>query len=626
MAKKLEEHLYRSAHLKDAYIDLASLKKRLHLIAKGVGLPKSNSPSVSSVGTDPSASFTSSLSGNITLGNVVVPASVVNLLQPAAATQEDSIKSLLDGVETDEPLPQIKNEQLSEHPQPRVQGNSQRERLTDNDDENDTELHRLNKNMAQATMEISDDENLEEKKIIQQQQQRRLLLLRHASKCREGLQCRVKFCPQMVTLWKHMKTCRDKNCKAPHCLSSRCVLNHYRICKSEGLTLSCGICAPVMQFIRSRQSSSESQDPELLNRMGVSDAADRYDEMPVDMEAEEQDSSDSFRALKEALVSEASAGPSDETAVRAPHAEEQLKTKQDLLNQVQQQKVNLTSQNQKLQQQLNGASTPHQLEQLQKQQNILQHLNQQFQQQQVVLESEMQRQGEDKSITTTNETNVQKSPGKNLQNQEGKRSSESVDRGNKDLRPIKIMKRDNSSVSVSSSAASEGSSTKKSSSLITCMQISDIEAHLDSLVNNGRLSPRNISRKCLPLVKKLRDHENGWVFSEPVDPIELGIHDYFDIVEHPMDLDLVTKKLENGVYWNIASFRKDTRLVFENAILYNGADSDVGMMAKDLLDIFDQDMSNVFKGTPSVVLHYFLWAACFANFSLTFTSLLVCQG
>ena len=53
MAKKLEEHLYRSAHLKDAYIDLASLKKRLHLIAKGVGIPKSNTPSVSSVGTDP---------------------------------------------------------------------------------------------------------------------------------------------------------------------------------------------------------------------------------------------------------------------------------------------------------------------------------------------------------------------------------------------------------------------------------------------------------------------------------------------------------------------------------------------------------------------------------------------
>ena len=76
----------------------------------------------------------------------------------------------------------------------------------------------------------------------------------------------------------------------------------------------------------------------------------------------------------------------------------QVKTKQDLLNQVQQQKVQLTNQNQKLQQQLEGASNPLQLEQFQKQQNILQHLNQQFQQQQVVLESEMQRQGEEKNL------------------------------------------------------------------------------------------------------------------------------------------------------------------------------------------------------------------------------------
>ena len=73
-----------------------------------------------------------------------------------------------------------------------------------------------------------------------------------------------------------------------------------------------------------------------------------------------------------------------------------------------------------------------------------------------------------------------------------------------------------------------------------------------------------------------------------------------------MDLELITKKLENGVYWDIASFRKDTRLVFENAILYNGENSDVGMMAKELLDIFDQDFSNSFKGMLSVVFHCFL--------------------
>jgi hypothetical protein len=635
MAKKLEEHLYRSAHVKDAYIDLASLKKRLHLIAKGVGIPKSNTPSVSSVGTDPSVMFLASPTGNVTQGSVATPASLVNLLQPLAATSQGSIKSLgsnlgtassnlSEEMESDEPLPmQSKKEQLPQRPRPRsadLQEKSQRERKTDNE-ENDTELDRLNKNLAQAagrrssgdisSTEKNDDENSEKNKVILQQQQRRLLLLRHASKCAEGLRCRVKFCPQMVTLWKHMKTCRDKNCKAAHCLSSRCVLNHYRICKSEGLNSSCAICAPVMKHIRLKESSSEPQDPELLNQMGALSDAEPYDEMPVDNgEAEEQDSSDSFRALKEALVSDVPNEPCDETSPCVPHPEEeqrgeQLKTKQDLLNQVQQQKVKLTSQNQKLQQQLKGASTPLQMEHLQKQQHILQHINQQFQRQQVVLESEIQRRGEDNSSNST-EIHTQQGPGKNLQKQEDKRTSESVDGANKDSRPNKVLKRDSSTMSVTASVASEGSTTKKTFSLITSMKVSDIEAHLDSLVNSGRLTPRNISRKCLPIVKRLREHENGWVFSEPVDPIELGIHDYFDVVEHPMDLDLVTKKLENGVYWDITSFRKDTRLVFENAILYNGEDSDVGSMAKELLDLFEQDLSNCFKGTLGVVLLWFL--------------------
>ena len=41
MAKKLEEHLYRSAQTKDEYIDQTTLKKRLQMIAHGLGVPKS---------------------------------------------------------------------------------------------------------------------------------------------------------------------------------------------------------------------------------------------------------------------------------------------------------------------------------------------------------------------------------------------------------------------------------------------------------------------------------------------------------------------------------------------------------------------------------------------------------
>jgi hypothetical protein len=37
----------------------------------------------------------------------------------------------------------------------------------------------------------------------------------------------------------------------------------------------------------------------------------------------------------------------------------------------------------------------------------------------------------------------------------------------------------------------------------------------------------------------LKNHKHGWVFNEPVDPIKLGIPDYFQIIKEPMDLGTV---------------------------------------------------------------------------------------
>jgi hypothetical protein len=147
-----------------------------------------------------------------------------------------------------------------------------------------------------------------------------------------------------------------------------------------------------------------------------------------------------------------------------------------------------------------------------------------------------------------------------------------------------------------SSSVSAASSDKGGSSLIKCMPIPAIEQHLESLISCGQLTPRCISRKCLPLVKNLINHDDGWVFRDAVDPFELGIPDYFDIVENPMDLTLVVNKLEDGAYKDVASFEKDTKLVFENAILFNGEDSDVGNMAKALLASFAKDLKNTMKG------------------------------
>lgn len=201
---------------------------------------------------------------------------------------------------------------------------------------------------------------------------------------------------------------------------------------------------------------------------------------------------------------------------------------------------NLFGQSQKLQHQLlMSASNLQQAQQLQQQQTILGQLNHQFEQQQLILQSEI-----------LHHMFL-------FQQYEQHNASSAV-----------------SNVNTSSKRYKNGNENN--------------ESHVSK-----KTKPLSVAEQCLPILKKLIYHEHGWVFKDPVDPVELGIPDYFDIVKHPMDLNLVMKKL--GSYTDIKSFERDTKLVFTNAILFNGDESDVGCMAKELLDILVVDLNAIRK-------------------------------
>ena len=54
-----------------------------------------------------------------------------------------------------------------------------------------------------------------------------------------------------------------------------------------------------------------------------------------------------------------------------------------------------------------------------------------------------------------------------------------------------------------------------------------------------------------------------------MDPVKLGIPDYFDVVKRPMDLGTIRKRLKSGEIRSKDQFVESVRLVFDNAILYN---------------------------------------------------------
>jgi hypothetical protein len=97
----------------------------------------------------------------------------------------------------------------------------------------------------------------------------------------------------------------------------------------------------------------------------------------------------------------------------------------------------------------------------------------------------------------------------------------------------------------------------------------------------------HVFKKSSTLLRRLMKHRFAWVFNKPVDPVALGLHDYFLIIKHPMDLETIRGCLSHGQYRNPKEFAADVRLTFHNAMTYNPKGQDVHVMAEQLLGIFE---------------------------------------
>lgn len=111
--------------------------------------------------------------------------------------------------------------------------------------------------------------------------------------------------------------------------------------------------------------------------------------------------------------------------------------------------------------------------------------------------------------------------------------------------------------------------------------------HIRHLQEGLRMKASDVKDKMTPIIDHFLDHPNGYIFGRPVDPVALGIPDYFDIVKLPMDLGTIRKRLENGVYRDWEDTAQDIRLTFDNAMLYNAKTDDVHMVAKQFKRDFE---------------------------------------
>ncbi|XP_022990381.1 transcription factor GTE6-like [Cucurbita maxima] len=129
----------------------------------------------------------------------------------------------------------------------------------------------------------------------------------------------------------------------------------------------------------------------------------------------------------------------------------------------------------------------------------------------------------------------------------------------------------------------------------------DKERHIPSLKKQQQEAARReaaaakrmqeLMRQFGTILRQLSQHKWAWPFMQPVDVEGLRLHDYYEVIDKPMDFSTIKNQMEakDGTgYKNVREICSDMRLVFKNAMKYNEERSDVHVMAKTLLEKFEE--------------------------------------
>ncbi|XP_063912894.1 bromodomain-containing protein 3-like isoform X4 [Zophobas morio] len=88
------------------------------------------------------------------------------------------------------------------------------------------------------------------------------------------------------------------------------------------------------------------------------------------------------------------------------------------------------------------------------------------------------------------------------------------------------------------------------------------------------------------VLKAVWGHHFAWPFRQPVDAKKLNLPDYHQIIQTPMDLGTIKKRLDNNYYWSGKECIQDFNTMFTNCYVYNKPGEDVVVMAQTLEKVF----------------------------------------
>jgi len=425
----------------------------------------------------------------------------------------------------------------------------------------------------------SSSRHISDRQQVLRHQQQRLLLLRHAAKCQhDDGRCPVTpHCSGMKRLWKHIAECKDQKCLVPHCVSSRYVLSHYHRCKD----VRCPVCGPVREAIhRSHEKQKQMQALKARHQQAV-----KQQNLPQSQPQQQQQQPPPARTAAPPVAGPAPSSALMQPAQPGPVASSEPPSKR--------RKPNVT-----------GAPVPVTYPQQPVQQRP--QSGQPILQQRPPVQPSAQGVPPKPGAIPTQPLNPNVKAGYVYSNPPATQApgvapppAAAPAAGPGPARPAVPPAGGVPGIAYSNGQVimpkHTGPKPQEDHTLINCFSIKQIETHIESLNKGLQLNPQRLKTKCLEVHKVLQSHQHAWVFNTPVDPIELGLPDYFEVIKRPMDLGTIKKRLENGCYHSIEDYQGDVCLSFDNAMLYNPEGSVVWNMASEMKTKFEQDYASLIR-------------------------------
>ena len=74
-------------------------------------------------------------------------------------------------------------------------------------------------------------------------------------------------------------------------------------------------------------------------------------------------------------------------------------------------------------------------------------------------------------------------------------------------------------------------------------------------------------KECKRILKEIMSHRSAWPFNQPVDITKF--YNYYQVIERPMDLGTMKKRLDSGQYADLDAFAADMKTIWNNCYTFN---------------------------------------------------------